>query len=253
MKEKSEQQRKSAISDIKHAAKNWDELLSEQILKSLLGPSSAELTSGPWTLNQILTDMLKWAIIEDNFEMMEFVLASSNASFIEYMTDKDFGKGTSIVNIAMRHVKDKRILRRLANVFPELLNKVDESGNTPIYICVYKQNMPAIEVLCDELRDSIDIDKPSSNGRNPLICASGNADFDLMSYLLEHRANPYVKDRHDMDIIYHLAMQISENNTDNVDPGNFYTYIKEKCPLIPDGLLNDPTHWIFVNRCFDDE
>jgi ankyrin repeat protein len=68
----------------------------------------------------------------------------------------------------------------------------DRDGRTAFYVACMWRGWRAVTFLC---RAKADIDAPDSkDGTNPLLWACRNNDFDMVRYLVEHRANKDVRD-----------------------------------------------------------
>ena len=76
-------------------------------------------------------------------------------------------------------------------ILPELINKADNYGQTPLYNASNYGHLRSVKLL---LNNGAEIDKAKFDGATPLMGASLKGHLDVVDVLLRHNANVHLKD-----------------------------------------------------------
>lgn len=74
------------------------------------------------------------------------------------------------------------------------LRKTDPDGNTAVHLAILNNNLMFLKVLINGVHRNFDFDIHNHDGYTPLILASLIGSYDTAKLLLQHGADPNVKD-----------------------------------------------------------
>lgn len=119
------------------------------------------------------------------------------------LEDKDSDGSTPVFYAAMAgNLPALELIASVGGSTP--FRKRDDLNRTPLYWATSNDQLAAVRWLCEHARDEIDLDVQSKHGRTALAKAAWSDLPVVAAALLEHRADPRVRDDHGRNVL-HMA------------------------------------------------
>jgi hypothetical protein len=182
--------------------------------------------------------------LRDPAQLEDF--AARNASYLSQKTTGD-GDHNTLLHLLIEDAKDKAIdryqplVKRLIDLYPDLLGEKDSNEKTPLYLAIYKKRDKLVRAMCDA-HPNIDaiLNIPCSHSENCLhVAIRRNVSPKLAIFLIKHASEDTLCAKDDKgNTPLHLAVDY-ERCTD--EQREIVETLIDRCNKAMDERTNEPT------------